>query len=528
MPSAITGNSVPPPSTGAVNAPLSEPAESGAAAGSEASTPETTINPGLAPSAPAASAPEDGPARLQSLVAADKAKGEKIVDALSQPTTRTSTSVTYRFHRVLKPGESLYLMVPAELRERPVSFMVLGHKGDPSLDTDADKTDKWDDTPALSSVQARSIHHPEAEAWRYWGGSSSGAQGAKFAEVSHSAEIENLYEWNKFGHHAADGGGFTKDPLHADALRIRSLGQDPVTITELTLKVAPRAPDSTLEAVFSPGTVIGDPITGAGRKYGGGQAFQGKFPGALELSGYGSGGAGAAALPPGWKMASGRLEIDLPPGKLLTAVEIAGGDSHPDEITNADGGWGTKGWSKLSIGLMKANGTTDWFMSNENVPPEGVMSGSPSDGAYVTQPGDKILVRASSDTTYVMAARVGLLSAMPAPEPSPNPDPEPSPNKIELSAKGSVAKGSWKRFGPFEAQADTKVRVTMTGEAGDADLYLRKGTQPTAAKYDARPYEGGSNEVAELALAAGEKLFVGVRGYASGSSPFEIKVEEIA
>lgn len=527
MPNAISGSNAPPTSAPATSAPITEPAETGSPAGGTAAAPETTINPGLAPSAPAA-ASEDGPTRLQSIVAADKAKGEKIVDVLTQPTGRTSTSVTYRLNRVLKPGESLYFMVPAELRERPVNFVVLGHKGDPSLDTDPDKSDKWDDTPALSSVQARSIDHPEAQAWRYWGGSSSGAQGAKFAEVGYSTEIENLYEWNKFGHHGADGGGFTKAPLHADALRIRSLGQDPVTISELTLKVTPRAPDSTLEAVFSPGTVIGDPVTGAGRKYGGGQAFQGKFPGALELSGYGSGGAGAANLPSGWKLASGRLEIELPPGKLVTAVEIAGGDSHPDGITNADGGWGTKGWSKLSIGLMKANGTTDWFMSNENVPPEGVMGGSPTDGGYVTQPGDKIVVRASSDTTYVMAARVGLLSAAPAPEPTPGPEePAPSPSKIELQASGTVSKGSWKRFGPFEAAADTKVRVTMTGEAGDADLYLRKGTQPTTAKYDARPYESGSHEVAELELAQGEKLFIGVRGYASGANPFEIKVEEI-
>jgi hypothetical protein len=47
-------------------------------------------------------------------------------------------------------------------------------------------------------------------------------------------------------------------------------------------------------------------------------------------------------------------------------------------------------------------------MSSENVPPEGVMGGSPTDGAYVAKAGDKVVVRASSDTVYVMAVRVGL------------------------------------------------------------------------------------------------------------------------
>lgn len=520
MPTPISG-STPPISTGTPVSGAGSTAEgSGTPPNNTASAPGTTVAPGLAPTAPA-SVNEDGVTRLQTLIAADKLKGEKIVDLFTEPTSRTSTSVTYRFNRVVKPGESIYLMVPAELRERPVNFIVLAHRQDSSLDTDADKTDEWDDTPGLSSVQVHALGLPEGEAWRYWGGSASGSQGAKFAEVSYSPEIENLYEWTKLGHHGTDSGDFSKAPIFADALRLRSLGQDPVQVSEITLKVAPRAPDSTLEAVFCAGTVIGDPVTGAGRKYGGGQGFQGKFPGALELSGYGTGGAGAAALPAGWAFTNGRLEIALPPGKLVTSVEIAGGDSHPDEITNKDGGWGTKGWSKLSIGLAKAGGTTDWFMSSENVPPEGVLGGSPVDGNYVTQPGDKIIVRASSDTTYVMAARVGLLSSAP-------PEPPPVIEPIHLELTDAVDKGTWKRFGPFEAAADTKVRVRLEGESGNADLYLRRDKQPTTRTYDARSVEAGTEELAELNLLAGEKLFIGVRGKGPGSNAFQIKVEEIA
>lgn len=382
------------------------------APGAPAAAPSTTIAPGLAATAPAAATGDpSGSKRVRSLAKQAKEAGEKVVDVITKPTNTTSTTVSYKIApRVLKPGESLYFAVPEALRDKPVNFVILGHKGDASLDTDPDKSDKWDDTPALASVQVHARDLPEEKAWRYWKGSASGAKGSKFAEVGYGVELENLYEWRKIGHGAVSDDSFSKAALHPDAIRVVSMGEDPVTISEVTLKVTPAKPDLTLEAVFSEGTKIGDPETGEGRAYGGGQGHQGTFPGALELRGWGSsGGAGAAKLPEGWKLVNGALEIPLVPGKRITAVEVACGDSHPDKITNADGGWGTKGWSKLSIGLKKASGSSiEYLMQSENVPPEGVLGGGPKDGKYVTKAGDKIVISASSDTTYVMAARVGL------------------------------------------------------------------------------------------------------------------------
>ena len=374
-----------------------------------ATAPDTTVAGGLAASAPKAK-PKDASGATLAATIAKKSKDAKAVDVLSKPTSQTSTSVSYKLGgRVLNPGEALYFAVPEQLRDENVSFMILGHRGNPSVDTDPDKSDKYDDTPALTSVQVYSSGFPEAKAWRYWLGSASGDKGGKFAEVGYSMELENLYEWPKMGSGAVSDGSTSHAAVKPQVFRVVSMGTDPVEIGEVTLKVVPQKPKTTLEAVFSPGTVIGDPQTGEGRTYGGGQSFEGLFPGALELGGWGSaGGAGASKLPSGWKLTNGALEIALPAGKSITAVDLACGDSHPDKITNSDGGSGTKGWSKLSMGLAKADGTTDWFLSSENVPPEGVLSGSPTQGKYVTKAGDKIVVRASSDTTYVMAARVGL------------------------------------------------------------------------------------------------------------------------
>jgi len=164
-----------------------------------------------------------------------------------------------------------------------------------------------------------------------------------------------------------------------------------------------------LQAIFSPGTSLGDTETLVGHEFGGGQNHDGKFPHALELSGWGDGGAGASKLPDGWSMDGGQLSIPLKAGRVVTGVDIACGDTHPDGATNKDGGKGTLGYSRLSIGLQHANGSTDWFMSKQGVPPEGILTGAPSDIAYKTKAGDKIVVSASSDTTYVMGLRVGLI-----------------------------------------------------------------------------------------------------------------------
>jgi Transglutaminase elicitor/Bacterial pre-peptidase C-terminal domain len=90
---------------------------------------------------------------------------------------------------------------------------------------------------------------------------------------------------------------------------------------------------------------------------------------------------------------------------------------------------------------------------------------------------------------------------------------------VTASESGTVAKGAWKHFGPFDAAAGA-VKVVMTGN-NDADLYVRKGEQPTESTYDCRPYANGSNETCNL-TGPGE-IFVSVSGWAA-SSDFTVTV----
>lgn len=342
----------------------------------------------------------------QSLAAADRAAGRDVTAVLTQPSERTSHSVTYRFpERELRPGQSLYFALPPDISGNPVRFVILGHRQDPQRETGFDTTRRWDNVPGLSSVQFHQAGASGPGAWRYWRGQASGTQGAKFAEVRNEVELENLYDWEKYGHAAVGSGEGTTAPLRTDAIRVVSVGQDPVLVSEITVKVRPPSPDRFIEHAFSPNTRFGDPETLNGRQLGGGQGFEGTFPGALALGPRAS--SPRPELPAGWRIQNGNLHIPLPQGASLGGVEVATGDTRPDRVRNSDGGWGTQGFSRLSIETRRPGGQ-DQLMRNENVPPEGVLFSSPPDTCRVIGQGEELVISASRDTSYLMGVRIWL------------------------------------------------------------------------------------------------------------------------
>lgn len=84
-----------------------------------------------------------------------------------------------------------------------------------------------------------------------------------------------------------------------------------------------------------------------------------------------------------------------------------------------------------------------------------------------------------------------------------------------LLAETEVKKGE-EKAGDWTATTAGSVLIKMSG-SGDGDLYVKKGDAPTDAAYDCRPYSGNSDESCELAVAAGDKLFWKVKGYADTS-----------
>ena len=308
-----------------------------------------------------------------------------VVSYDSEPSEVTPTSVSFTPNRELQPGQCIYLRVPAHLRDRPILFANLGHQQqhDTGWENGEDFGDK---NPGLTTVQLNETNSAGESRWRYWNGQSSGNFGAKFAEKDRM-EQEGLYEWYKYGHSDIRTDTRSTAPLNSDAIRLCSIGADPVTIGNFSLKVHPGVAANYVEQNFSPSNAFGDSLTAAGRHYG-------ERSNSLMLNSYGS--ASEVTLPSGWTRTSNEISIPATPGQTLRSMEVAIGDQQAS---------GEPGYARLNVHIVKASGERITVIANENVPPAGVLVGAPYQN-YVMQPGDRIVVGATSEA-FLMGVRLG-------------------------------------------------------------------------------------------------------------------------
>jgi len=89
---------------------------------------------------------------------------------------------------------------------------------------------------------------------------------------------------------------------------------------------------------------------------------------------------------------------------------------------------------------------------------------------------------------------------------------------VTVQEQGTVAKDTWKHFGPFDTTDGVEVHMTGTR---DADLYVRRSQAPTRTAYDCRPYRSSSTE--SCALTGGGTYYVSVNGWAA-SSDFDLTI----
>jgi serine protease len=62
-----------------------------------------------------------------------------------------------------------------------------------------------------------------------------------------------------------------------------------------------------------------------------------------------------------------------------------------------------------------------------------------------------------------------------------------------------------------------KVVFTISGDTGDADMYVRRGAQPTTSTYDCRPYLVGNAETCTVTAPVAGDYYVMIRGYTAYS-----------
>lgn len=81
----------------------------------------------------------------------------------------------------------------------------------------------------------------------------------------------------------------------------------------------------------------------------------------------------------------------------------------------------------------------------------------------------------------------------------------------------SVARSAFKYYTVTVPAGRTNLTVNISGGTGDADLYVRRGAQPTTSTYNCRPYKSGSTESCSFTNPVAATYYIGIRGYTAVS-----------
>jgi len=81
----------------------------------------------------------------------------------------------------------------------------------------------------------------------------------------------------------------------------------------------------------------------------------------------------------------------------------------------------------------------------------------------------------------------------------------------------SVARRAWTYYTIDVPAGMATLDFTMSGGSGDADMYIRRGAQPTSSTYDCRPYKSGNNEACSFTNPTADTWHIGVYGYSAAS-----------
>jgi C1A family cysteine protease len=105
-----------------------------------------------------------------------------------------------------------------------------------------------------------------------------------------------------------------------------------------------------------------------------------------------------------------------------------------------------------------------------------------------------------------------------APNPDPEPEPEPDPADGEITngqtvTNLSAARGEWLYYYIDVPENASNLQVSISGGAGDADLYTLFGAQPSTSNFDCRPYRFGNDEVCSYPTPQAGIWYIGLQAY---------------
>jgi xanthomonalisin len=81
----------------------------------------------------------------------------------------------------------------------------------------------------------------------------------------------------------------------------------------------------------------------------------------------------------------------------------------------------------------------------------------------------------------------------------------------------SGATGAYVKYTMVVPAGATGLKFVMSGGTGDADMYVKFGSEPTDTVYDCRPYVAGNSETCNIATAQAGTYYINLKGYAAFS-----------
>jgi C1A family cysteine protease len=98
-------------------------------------------------------------------------------------------------------------------------------------------------------------------------------------------------------------------------------------------------------------------------------------------------------------------------------------------------------------------------------------------------------------------------------DPTPDPEPDNELDNGEVVNDLAGSSGQWQYFTIKVPAGASDLRIEISGGTGDADLYVKAGSQPTRSDYDCRPYRWGNNEQCTFSRPTAATYAIGLNGY---------------
>ena len=90
-------------------------------------------------------------------------------------------------------------------------------------------------------------------------------------------------------------------------------------------------------------------------------------------------------------------------------------------------------------------------------------------------------------------------------------------NGVTVTGIGAST-GTWKHYKITVPASQTSLAIVMSGGSGDADMYVKRGAQPTSSVWDYRPYLNGNNETVNVTNPVAGDWYISLYAYSTYSS----------